>query len=85
MQALLLKSAQLAQTKTRIEGCSRLNATHPLVILARSKVVVVVVGAHGLHWGGWEWRGEKKLRRINKNLINLALNKEGNILQNIHY
>lgn len=44
MQALLLKSAQLAQTKTRIEGCSRLNATHPLVILARSKVVVVVGG-----------------------------------------
>lgn len=78
-----MKSAQLAQTKTRIEGCSRLNATHPLVILARSKVVVVV-GAYGLHWGGWEWRGEK-LSRINKNLINLALNKEGNILQNIHY
>lgn len=53
-----MKSAQLAQTKTRIEGCSRLNATHPLVILARSKVVVVV-GAYGLHWGGWEWRGGK--------------------------
>lgn len=84
MQALLLKSAQLAQTKTRIEGCSRLNATHPLVILARSKVVVVV-GGSTVYIGEAGNGGGKKLSRINKNLINLALNKEGNILQNIHY
>lgn len=60
MQALLLKSAQLAQTKTGIEGCSRLNATHPLVILARSKVeVVVVVGGRRFTLGRMGTEGKK--------------------------